>query len=57
MGVEEILPMTDKAGFEGGCTCGAVRYCMHRAPLEELIEKLARFTNSISAFKEQVVAG
>lgn len=25
--------MTDKAGFEGGCTCGAVRYRMHRAPL------------------------
>ena len=25
--------MTDKAGFEGGCTCGVVRYRMHRAPL------------------------
>ena len=25
--------MTDKTRFEGGCTCRAVRYRMHRAPL------------------------
>ena len=28
--------MTDKAGFEGGGTCGAARYRMHRAPLTVL---------------------
>jgi hypothetical protein len=25
--------MSEKAGFEGGCTCGEVRYRMQRAPL------------------------